>query len=187
MYKITMKSGWVQILLECSTIFKWSEITFCKLFLFCLCLDETNSPLKPYEFKMEQIEGFRYRCRVSILLLLLEAQFNSKNGKFLNICWLLALVKSMAEQQMEKNKQTYNHFFISAQASIPCASPFALVNGERSFRKGIWCKILDKSNILIKKDFRTDWSGFDSTMTTSLGQQGISVGWKKKWERGKTC
>uniref|UniRef100_A0A669BS70 RNA helicase n=1 Tax=Oreochromis niloticus TaxID=8128 RepID=A0A669BS70_ORENI len=33
------------------------------LFLFCLCLDETNSPLKPYEFKMEQIEGFRYRCR----------------------------------------------------------------------------------------------------------------------------
>ncbi|CAI5667757.1 putative ATP-dependent RNA helicase DDX56 [Oreochromis niloticus] len=25
--------------------------------------DETNSPLKPYEFKMEQIEGFRYRCR----------------------------------------------------------------------------------------------------------------------------
>lgn len=86
MYKITMKSGWVQILLECSTIFKWSEIIFCKLFLFCLCLDETNSPLKPYEFKMEQIEGFRYRCRVSILLLLLEAQFNSKNGKFLNIC-----------------------------------------------------------------------------------------------------
>lgn len=86
MYKITMKSGWVQILLECSMIFKCSEIIFCKLFLFCLCLDETNSPLKPYEFKMEQIEGFRYRCRVSILLLLLEAQFNSKNGKFLNIC-----------------------------------------------------------------------------------------------------
>lgn len=25
--------------------------------------DETESALKPYEFKMEQIEGFRYRCR----------------------------------------------------------------------------------------------------------------------------
>lgn len=24
--------------------------------------------LKPYEFKMEEIEGFRYRCRVSILV-----------------------------------------------------------------------------------------------------------------------
>uniref|UniRef100_A0A3Q0RYM4 RNA helicase n=1 Tax=Amphilophus citrinellus TaxID=61819 RepID=A0A3Q0RYM4_AMPCI len=26
-------------------------------------LNETDSALKPYEFKMEQIEGFRYRCR----------------------------------------------------------------------------------------------------------------------------
>lgn len=29
-------------------------------------LDHADAVLKPYEFKMEEIEGFRYRCRVSI-------------------------------------------------------------------------------------------------------------------------
>lgn len=33
------------------------------MFLF---LDDADTVLKPYEFKMEEIEGFRYRCRVSI-------------------------------------------------------------------------------------------------------------------------
>lgn len=28
--------------------------------------DDADTILKPYEFKMEEIEGFRYRCRVSI-------------------------------------------------------------------------------------------------------------------------
>lgn len=31
-----------------------------------LLLDDADTVLKPYEFKMEEIEGFRYRCRVSI-------------------------------------------------------------------------------------------------------------------------
>lgn len=35
---------------------------------FGVCfLDHSGSILKPYEFKMEEIEGFRYRCRVSIV------------------------------------------------------------------------------------------------------------------------
>lgn len=37
MYKITMKSGWVQILLECSMIFKWSEIIFVSCF-YSVCV-----------------------------------------------------------------------------------------------------------------------------------------------------
>lgn len=28
--------------------------------------DNTESVLKPYQFKMKEIEGFRYRCRVSV-------------------------------------------------------------------------------------------------------------------------
>lgn len=31
-----------------------------------LFLDDSDTVLKPYKFKMEEIEGFRYRCRVSI-------------------------------------------------------------------------------------------------------------------------
>lgn len=30
-------------------------------------VDHSGSVLKPYKFKMEEIEGFRYRCRVSVL------------------------------------------------------------------------------------------------------------------------
>lgn len=33
--------------------------------LRALCSDKAEAALKPYEFKMEEIEGFRYRCRVS--------------------------------------------------------------------------------------------------------------------------
>lgn len=40
-----------------------------------LCLDVADTVLKPYEFKMEEIEGFRYRCRVSI--------FNLEKGEFI--------------------------------------------------------------------------------------------------------
>lgn len=29
-------------------------------------VDHSGSVLKPYKFKMEEIEGFRYRCRVSV-------------------------------------------------------------------------------------------------------------------------
>lgn len=32
-----------------------------------VCSDNSESVLRPYEFKMEEIEGFRYRCRVSVL------------------------------------------------------------------------------------------------------------------------
>lgn len=31
-----------------------------------LRLDNADAVLKPYEFKMQEIEGFRYRCRVSV-------------------------------------------------------------------------------------------------------------------------
>lgn len=31
-------------------------------------LDHADSVLTPYQFKMEEIEGFRYRCRVSVLV-----------------------------------------------------------------------------------------------------------------------
>lgn len=34
--------------------------------------DHAESVLKPYEFKMEEIEGFRYRCRVSILVMFVK-------------------------------------------------------------------------------------------------------------------
>lgn len=38
-----------------------------RLSTFGVCfLDHSGSVLKPYEFKMEEIEGFRYRCRVSV-------------------------------------------------------------------------------------------------------------------------
>ena len=33
-------------------------------------LSDTNSeeePLKPYQFKMDEIEGFRYRCKVAFI------------------------------------------------------------------------------------------------------------------------
>lgn len=30
--------------------------------------ENSESALKPYQFKMEEIEGFRYRCRVSLLV-----------------------------------------------------------------------------------------------------------------------
>lgn len=36
--------------------------------VFCLFLDNAASILKPYKFKMNEIEGFRYRCRVSVLV-----------------------------------------------------------------------------------------------------------------------
>lgn len=32
----------------------------------CVCLDNADCVLKPYEFKMEEIESFRYRCRVRL-------------------------------------------------------------------------------------------------------------------------
>lgn len=46
----------------------WPAIQACLSTLWCLFfLDHSGSVLKPYEFKMEEIEGFRYRCRVSVL------------------------------------------------------------------------------------------------------------------------
>ncbi len=33
--------------------------------VFVLFLENADSAVKPYQFKMEEIEGFRYRCRVS--------------------------------------------------------------------------------------------------------------------------
>lgn len=36
----------------------------------CLFLDNADCVLKPYQFKMEEIEGFRYRCRVSIIIII---------------------------------------------------------------------------------------------------------------------
>lgn len=37
----------------------------------CLFLDNADCVLKPYQFKMEEIEGFRYRCRVSIIIIII--------------------------------------------------------------------------------------------------------------------
>lgn len=53
-----------------------------------LFLDDADTVLKPYEFKMEEIEGFRYRCRVSIFnlekeeFILIDAYRNASEHMF---------------------------------------------------------------------------------------------------------
>lgn len=47
-----------------------------------LFLDNADSVLKPYQFKMEAIEGFRYRCRVRILILYVLKYGHSLNLGF---------------------------------------------------------------------------------------------------------
>ena len=49
------------------TVFEYvvnEHLVFCFVLYF---LEDADSVLKPYQFKMEEIEGFRYRCRVSVL------------------------------------------------------------------------------------------------------------------------
>lgn len=52
----------------------------------CLFLDNADCVLKPYQFKMEEIEGFRYRCRVSIIIIIIIIDLCVKGQ---NICRLV--------------------------------------------------------------------------------------------------
>lgn len=45
----------------------------------CLFLDNADCVLKPYQFKMEEIEGFRYRCRVSIIIIIIDLCVKGQN------------------------------------------------------------------------------------------------------------
>lgn len=56
-------------------------------FITSVCfLDHSGSVLKPYEFKMEEIEGFRYRCRVSVVCPLEEYMVLLHCIDFLSVC-----------------------------------------------------------------------------------------------------